>query len=184
MKNPFLVGENIYLRPLDLNDLRGNYINWLNDSEVCKYNSHHFFPYTALNAEEFIKQAYHRKNKLILAIILKRKNIHIGNISLQNIHYINRNAEFAILIGEKQFWGKGYAKEASFLVIKHGFEELNLHRIYCGTTSENIPMQRLTQYLGMKREGSRREAFFKHGRFIDILEFGILKDEFYKKFKL
>jgi ribosomal-protein-alanine N-acetyltransferase len=40
MKNPFLVGENIYLRPLDLNDLRGNYINWLNDSEVCKYNSH------------------------------------------------------------------------------------------------------------------------------------------------
>jgi RimJ/RimL family protein N-acetyltransferase len=184
MKNPFLVGNHIYLRVLGPDDLCGNYINWLNDSEVCKYNSHHYFPYAAINAEEFIRNACTSKDRLVLGVILKKKDIHIGNISLQNINYINRNAEFAILMGEKQFWGRGYAKDASFLLIKHGFNELNLHMIHCGTSSENIPMQRLADYLGMKKEGLRREAFYKHGKFIDIIEFGLLKNEFYNKFNL
>ena len=38
MKNPFLLGEKIYLRGLNEKDINGNYIKWLNDSEVCKYN--------------------------------------------------------------------------------------------------------------------------------------------------
>jgi [ribosomal protein S5]-alanine N-acetyltransferase len=181
MKIPFLIGKHIYLRTLLLEDLSGNYLNWLNDSEVCKYNAHHYFPYAHANAEEFIKNAYQTKDKIILAVVLKQKEIHIGNISLQNINFINRIGEFAILMGEKLFWGKGYAKEASLLIVKHGFDELNLHRICCGTSSENVPMQKLAEYLGMKREGVRREALFKHGRFVDIFDYGVLKTEFYDK---
>lgn len=184
MKNPFLTGERIYLRPLTFEDMDGNYIRWLNDADVCKNNSHHIFPYTRDLAQDYIKNAYVSKDKLILAVSLIENDLHVGNISLLRIDFMNQNAEFVILIGEKKYWGKGLSKEAAFLILKHGFDALNLHRIYCGTFHENTAMQKLAIYLGMKEEGVRREAFFKNGKFVDIIEFGVLKHEFYKKFNL
>lgn len=184
MKNPFLIGERLYLRPLDREDLNGNYISWLNDPEVSKGNSHHIIPYDYELAKNYIDNAYNSNDKLILAVVLKENDIHIGNISLLNINYLHQNAEFAILFGEKKYWGKGYSKNASLLIIRHGFEALNLKRIYCGTFSENIPMIKLADYLCMKKEGLRRKAFYKSGKFIDIAEFGVLKQEFFDKFKI
>lgn len=179
MSNHFLTGNEIYLRGLNLEDLEGNYIKWLNDAEVCNYNSHHVFPYYRENAEIYIKNASNSQNTLVLAIVLIENDLHIGNISLQNIDYINRSAEIAILIGEKDCWGKGYSKEAANLIIKHGFMELNLQRIYCGTSSDNISMQKLALSLGMIEEGRRRQAFFKHNQYVNIIEYGLLKHELY-----
>ena len=180
MKNPFLIGDKIYLRGLCLDDLEDNYIQWLNDAEVCRYNSHHVFPYFTENAESYIKKTFSNKNAIVLAIVFRENDFHIGNISLQEINYINRSAEFAILMGERDYWGKGYSKEAAFLIIKHGFMALNLHKVYCGTSSDNIPMQKLALSLGMVEEGRRRESMFKDGIYKDIIEYGVLKDEFIK----
>ena len=178
MKNQFLVGKKIYLRGLSKKDLKGNYIKWFNDPEVCKYNSHHVFPYMKESAENYIKKVENFKSDLVLAIILKENDLHIGNVSLQNINYINHNAEFAIIIGEKSDWRKGYSKEAAKMIIEHGFLKLNLHRIYCGTSCENIPMQKLALFLGMKEEGRRIDVLYKDGKFVNIIEYGLLKYNF------
>lgn len=178
MKCPFLESKRIYLRTLDFEDLKGNYIKWLNDEEVCKYNSHHVFTYSPEDAMQYIKDSKQSKTAIVLAIIEKETDTHIGNIALQSIDLVNKSAEFAVLLGEKSFWGKGFAKEALTLLLKHGFNEMNLHRIYCGTSSENKAMQKLAISLGMKEEGCRREALYKHGLYSDMIEYGILKDEF------
>lgn len=173
-----MVGKNVYLRPLEEKDLQGNYVWWLNDEEVSRYNSHHTFPYSYSEGVEYIKKSSKTKDKIVLAIVLSNRNLHIGNIALQNIDYVNRNAELAILLGEKDYWHKGYSKEAAFLILKHGFDELDLNRIYCGTSSKNIAMQKLAISLGMIQEGIRRKAFFKDGQYTDIVEYGILSSEF------
>ena len=178
----FLTGKTIYLRGLKEEDLSGGYVSWLNDTEVCQYNSHHVFPYSVENVRSYIRESSQAKNALVLAIILKQSNRHIGNISLQNINYINRSAEFAVLLGDKKYWGKGIAKEASRLIVEHGFKELNLNRIYCGTSADNIVMQRLARFLGMSKEGVRRQALYKHGRFVNIIEYGLLKAGFSEHF--
>ena len=184
MNKPFLTGENVALRPLEVGDLEGGYVSWLNDDEVCRFNSHHVFPYTEESGRSYIASQQDNRTALVLAIVDRHSNEHIGNISLQSIDYINRSAEFAILLGEKQFWGKGYSKEAAFMLLQHGFLELGLERIYCGTSEQNVPMQKLAAYLGMKEEGRRRRALFKHGVFRDIIEYGVLKTEFIVKFNL
>jgi len=178
MNNEFLKGKNIYLRPLKDDDLKGNYISWLNDPEVCKYNSHHTFPYTIEKAKAYISSVSGVPNMLVLAIVLNGQDRHIGNVSLQDINYINRSAEFAIVLGEKDCWGKGFSREAASLIVAHAFTSLNLNRVYCGTSSENIPMQKLAKYLGMKEEGRRRNAMFKNGIYTDIIEYGLLKQEY------
>jgi len=173
-----LEAKDLYLRPLKIEDAQGNYPRWLNDKEVCKYNSHGDVLYTKEMAVDYIKMVNGSKIDKVFAIVIKGSEKYIGNISLQCISIKNKNAEFAILIGEKDYYNKGYAKQASRILLRYGFEELNLHRIYCGTSIHNIPMQKLADSLGMKKEGQRIEAFFKNGQYVDLIEYGLLKKDF------
>ena len=167
-------GERIYLRPLHVNDAEGDYPNWLNDQAVCQYNSHGDTLYTKEMALSYIQSVQNNPTYKVFAICDKTSDKHIGNIALQAISSKNENAEFAILLGDKAFWSKGLSKEAGKLLLNYGFTVLNLHRIYCGTSEANIPMQHLALSLGMELEGRRKEAMKKHGIFYDILEYGIL----------
>ena len=178
MKHAFLSGATIYLRPLSEEDAAGPYVNWLNDAAVCRYNSHHVFPYNRKKALDFIENALLGKDAIVLAVCRNEDGMHIGNASLQKIDLVSRSADFAILLGDTNSWGRGIGKEAGTLLLRHGFLELNLHRISCGTSAENTGMQKLALSLGMKQEGTRRDALYKHGRYIDILEYGILAEEF------
>ena len=175
---PFIEGERINLRPLLIEDIGSDYLSWLNDSEVCRFNSHHVYPYTEALARQYITDVQDQRRHLVLAIVTRETGKHIGNVSLQSIDYVSHNAEYAILLGNRDYWGKGIAKEASLLILQHGFYTLNLHRIYCGTSSENIPMQKLARALGMEEEGRRREAMYKSGRYVDIIEYGLLRGGF------
>lgn len=180
MKNIFLAGKNLYLRSIRKSDLKGNYAQWFNDQKVCKSNSHGYFPSDAKKMEDYIERVNSGDSNLVLAIIFNKNKKHIGNISLQNINWVARSAEYAIIIGEKRFWGRSLAREASDLILRHGFLVLNLNRIYCGTPEDNIPMQKLALSLGMKKEGVRRQAFFKHGSYKDMFEYGVLRPEYLK----
>jgi len=181
MKCPFLIGSRIYLRALTLKDLSGHYLNWLNDPEVCQYNSHHVYPYSQEAGKKYIQAASRSNTALVLAIVDQASDTHIGNIALQEMDSLARSAEFAILLGEKSYWGRGLSKEAALLLMTHGFVSLNLNRIHCGTSAHNKAMQKLALFLGMKPEGRRRQALFKNGQFVDLLEYGVLKSEFQKR---
>ena len=97
---------------------------------------------------------------------------------MQAINWVSGSAEFAILLGDKSYWKKNVGFEAAKLIVEYGFKRLNLHRIYCGTSAENIGMQKLAAKLNMTEEGRRRGAMFKDGKYIDMLEYGVLKHEY------
>ena len=177
----FLKGTKIGLRAISNEDIGQNYLIWLNDQEVSAQNSHAYFPYSIEQLTSYIEKGLGSSSDLRLAIIELESQIHIGNVSLQNINWINRSAEFAILMGEKDFWGKGYGYQAAELLFSHGFNQLNLNRIYCGTTIENEGMKAIANKIGMAEEGLRRQAFYKSGKYQDIIEYGILRDEFLMK---
>lgn len=180
MQQPFLIGEKIYLRVILESDLNENYQQWFNDAEVCVFNSHHRFPNYRENMKGYFDTVIKSRDNLVLAIIDKQNERHIGNISLQGISHLDGSAELALIIGDKNYWGKAIGEEACHLIIDHGFNALNLHRIYCGTSIENKGMIRLAQKVGFQQEGIVREALFKNGGYKDILNFGLLKNE-YKK---
>ena len=116
-----------------------------------------------------------RKDILALAIILPKagKHFHIGNVSLQNIHPIYRSAELAIILGRMR--GHGFGYEACKLIVEHGFNAMNLHRISCGTFSTNSAMQKIARKLGMEREGIRKYAAYKDGAWVDVYEYGMCR---------
>ncbi|MEK6537820.1 MAG: GNAT family protein [Nitrospirota bacterium] len=178
MKNQLVTGKLVSLRVLEERDIDGPYSMWLNDPEVCQFNSHARFPVGKDDLRKYIQEAKRSSSMQVFAIVTKEKGSHIGNISLQNIDYVDRSAELAIIIGDKRYWGKGIGLEAWKLMMNYGFLVLNLHRLYCGCANKNLGMRRIAEKSGMKPEGRKRDAFFKDGGYDDILEFGILKNEY------
>lgn len=173
------LNEDYFVRTLVEDDLNGPYPGWFEDQEVCRYNSHGKFFKTKNYFREYLA-ALDREDRVVWAICHK-KDGHIGNVSLQQISAINRTAEFAIVLGDRRHWGKGVGRMAGHALLRHAFEKLNMKRIYCGTAATNEGMKRLAVALGMTHEGTRRGHLFLEGSRVDVLEYGILREEFAKQ---
>jgi len=178
MKTYFLRGEKISLRALTAEDIESDYRSWLNDSEVCNGTNHHRRPFTKEQALQLTQETGGSSATLFLGIECNEKSSLIGTIAVEQIDLISKVGELFILIGDKDYWGKGVGYESSMLVINHAFNELNLNRIHCGTEETNIGMQRLADKIGMIKEGVRRQHVFKSGEYRDVFLYSILKEEF------
>ena len=165
-----------FVRPLSEADLSGPYRSWFEDQEVCRFNSHGKFFKTEASFRAYVA-ALDQDDRAVWAVCHTGDG-HIGNISLQNLSRINRTAEFAIIMGDKRHWRRGVSLLAGRALLQHGFDKLNLSRIYCGTAAVNEGMKRLAIGLGMTLEGTRRQHLFVEGAYVDMLEYGILRDEF------
>ena len=180
MKVPFILGEKVYLRPLEKKDLNERYLSWLNDPEVTRYLETGIFPSTMDQLEKYYQQVSGSSSQVILAIIDKDSDEHIGNVKLGPINWVHRKAAFGIMIGEKKFWAKGFGTEATRLIIEYGFFRLNLHRIYLGVFAEHKGAIRSYEKVGFKIEGCMREDLFQDGQYKDHLWMGLLRSEYVK----
>ena len=121
------------------------------------------------------------RTSILLAIVIKSDQRHIGNIKLGSINWIHRLADMGILIGEKDCWGKGYATEAIRLVAGYAFEILNLHKLVAGVYSMNEGSSRAFLKAGFMREGAFKEHYFCEGRYVDSEMLGLLAPRYVAK---
>jgi RimJ/RimL family protein N-acetyltransferase len=89
-------------------------------------------------------------------------------------------AEIGYWIGVP-FWGRGYATEAVGAVLRFGFEELKLNRLYAGHFGRNPASGRVMAKNGMQREGVLRRHVKKWNEYVDIVYYGILRSEWESK---
>lgn len=175
MDNPFIVGQRIYLRPLDEADL-DRCLRWINDSEVLvTLGRRHPLGRTA--EQEWLREQYKSEDQMTLAIVLVDGDRHIGNCGFNEIDYVNRCGMFGILIGEKDVWGQGYGPEAADLILGYGFEQLGLHRIGLEVYSHNPRALRAYEKAGFVREGVLRESYFRNGVYHDTIVMAVLESE-------
>lgn len=169
---------NIQIRELSKNDLIE--INkWRNDHEVIDLLGNNFL-YIAKEVDEKWYENYlqTREQNKRLAIIDLDTEIIVGTIQLTGIHFINKTAEYSVMIGNKDYWGKGIGLTTSQKILKHGFNDLNLNRIYLTVLKNNERAIRLYKKIGFKEEGIHREAIYKNGYFQDLVFMAILKKDF------
>ena len=98
----------------------------------------------------------------------------IGNIGLMDIDHINRKAEVGLFIGEPENRSMGYGTEALRLILKYGFETLNLHNIMLHVHSDNQRAIACYNKVGFHEFGCRREAIYKNGSYFDLVHMEIL----------
>ncbi len=174
-----IVGKQVRLRAIEREDIP-RFVRWLNDSEVTQNLLINSPLSTAMEEKWFDHQMEIPPTQgQVLAIDAFVNNdwIHIGNCGLHSIEPVNHSAEFGIFIGEKEFWNKGLGTEATLLMLKHGFEDLNLHSIYLNVYATNLRAMKVYEAAGFVKEGVQREAVFKNGRYIDLIFMSILQSE-------
>jgi RimJ/RimL family protein N-acetyltransferase len=180
MRRPYLVGEKVYLRPLEESDLGEEYLSWLNDDEVTRYMETGAFPVTPADLRRYLERFQNSTTDLIFAIVDRQSDQHMGNVTLNHINWIHRTADTGIMIGRKEFCGKGYAFEAWSLLIEYAFTRLGLRRIIAGAIAGNTASVKVLTKLGFKIEGTRRQHALVDSEYRDGIQFGLFRDEFYK----
>jgi RimJ/RimL family protein N-acetyltransferase len=174
-----LKGEKVVLRPVRRSDI-DYFLKWFNDPEVTQYLSM-YLPMTEMAEEKFIEGLGKTEaGKNAMFVMEAGDNKPIGTVGLSNIHPKDHHAVFGIAIGEKDYWSNGYGTEAARLIIRYGFEQLNLHRINSFAISFNERSLRLHLRVGFREEGQQREAVFKNGEYHDHVMFVLLRNEWQK----
>jgi RimJ/RimL family protein N-acetyltransferase len=175
VKNPFLIGEKIYLRPLEREDA-SLFVSWLNDAEVNRT----LLFYRPINLPyeiEYIEKMYQREHDIGMGIVIKQSNKLVGATGLHRLDYRNRHAMFGIVIGDKSEWNKGYGTEATSLMTQYAFETLNMNRVWLHVYAFNERAIKAYTRAGFRQEGVLRQDCYREGRYWDTITMAILREE-------
>lgn len=170
-------GNRIYLRALAPNDYKTS-IKWRQDEEVWNTLGGTRYFVSEEYEKQWVESAIFDKDKIVLAICLKKDNRYIGNITLQNIDYINRSGHTQILIGDKDKWSKGYGTEAIMLLLSYAFFEKGLNRITAYVLESNKNSLKMHEKCGYHIEGHLRQSVYKNGCFHNQYVLSVLKEDF------
>lgn len=173
-----IYGRRVRLRAVEHGDV-AIFHEWINDPEVTRGLSM-YLPFSLSDEENWYQSLSKRdmRERPLAIEIRKGKAWHlIGNCGVFGIEDVNRSAELGIMIGEKSQWNKGYGAEVMTLLLRHGFETLNLNRIFLRVYTENVRAVRSYEKAGFVLEGRMREAVYRHGKYDDMLIMSVLRSE-------
>lgn len=169
---------NVYLRALEIEDAR--IINtWRNDHELTYNLAGNFFFVSYEREKESIRLKILDDSKHIyLGICENESKKLIGYGSINNIDLRNLKAEWrSIFIGDKEYLGKGFGKEASSLILRFLFDQYPINKCYGYCFEDHPATPSLLKTLGFKKEGVLRDHIYKNGVFKNVLLFSILRNE-------
>ncbi|MFT3919020.1 GNAT family N-acetyltransferase [Cloacibacterium sp.] len=137
------------------------------------------FPYKKENADFWFQMAEFsfQKNEAFIFGIREKENLKlIGAVGL-HLDNSNNKAEVGYWLG-KSFWNKGYVSEALQKVLKFGFEELNLNKIYASHFLHNPASGKVLEKCGFVFEAVLQQEILKNGKFYDLFRYCILKSNY------
>lgn len=175
MKNAFLTGERVHLRPLETRDAPV-IVTWFNDPGVRR-TLQVYRPLTVDAEIEWLERTARSDRDLVLGIVPRGTQRLIGVVGLHGIDLRHRHAGFGITIGETGEWGKGYGTDATAVLVAHAFDTLNLNRVWLHVYEFNERGRHAYERVGFVLEGTLRQAHFNDGRYWDVHTMAVLRSD-------
>ena len=171
-------GEKVALRAIEREDLPKIW-EWLNDEEVMYYWSMPGITVSLAELEHhFSRSAETKEPGRRWFTIETRDRLPIGIIAYFDLRERHHRAEIAIIIGDKEYWGKGYGADAIMALLRFLFNELGLNRVHLRVAEFNTRAIKCYEKCGFAKEGTLRQWFFVEGRYHDGFLMSILRQEF------
>jgi len=177
-RTPILTTERLVLRAFAHADV-ANLVRFAGSDAVHATTLNIPHPYTEQHAIDWI--ATHQAilaagHGFVWAIAHGDTDELVGTIDIR-LRMVHKRAEIGYWIGPPH-WGKGYATEAVGAVLRYGFDELGLYRIYADHFAGNDASGRVLTKAGMLQEGTLRGQFVKAGRHIDTVLYAIIQPDY------
>jgi len=175
----FLVGEKIYLRPIEPEDAK--ILKKGENDPIVREALFLALPTNLAREEEKIRQYIASKQAIVLTIVERSSNLPVGQTAFFKIDYINRSTVYYLAILDPSYWSKGFGKETTRLMVNYAFKTLNLNRIQLHVYAENTPAIKIYQRVGFVKEGVLRQAMFRNGGYCDFWVMGMLRQDWMVK---
>jgi [ribosomal protein S5]-alanine N-acetyltransferase len=174
MKSPTIESESYLLRPFKTSDM-DLWQKWYIDSEVQAFMPESFNePQDIEEQYKYIEECGSNEEGYYWSIETK-DGVTIGTTALTELNDYHGVANLGIVIGDKNYWGKGVATEVISALVKYVFEHLNIFSICAEVEEENIPMMKALKKVGFKQDGLFESARVKNSKRINVHHFGIVK---------
>ncbi len=171
-------GKRVRLRSIERSDIP-RFVAWLNDPQVTR-GLLLALPLSSVDEEKWFDSMQARpmeEHQLAIEVMTPGGWVHVGNCGFHNLDWRNRSGEVGLFIGEKQMWGQGYGSDVMRLLLRHGFNTLNLNRIYLHVFENNPGAIRSYEKVGFVHEGRLRQDVYKEGQYLDVLIMSVLRAE-------
>lgn len=178
---PMIQGEKVRLRRPERADLP-RFAGWLNDPEVRRHLAL-IYPMSGAHEEHWFEEQL-KKEPALQAFVIEAARVGgdaawnpVGVIGFHAIDWRSRAGELGLVIGEKSVWNAGLGTDAVRTLVRWGFRELNLNRVFLRVFEDNAPAIRCYEKVGFKHEGRLRQDRYQDGRYLDTLVMGLLREE-------
>ena len=175
-----LTGTAYRLTPFTETDITDRYLGWLNDPEVNRYLELRIARQTRETALAYVTSFYNGSEEKYMWAIrpIDGDGTPVGTITLAFINRYHQTGEIGLMIGNRDYWGRGASTEALDLLCAFAFERIDLRRLVAGTYAPNRGMNITYKMLGFALEGRLRQAFRLDGEdYTDGFRWALLRDE-------
>lgn len=170
-----LISNNdIQIRLFEESDIASK-VEWINNPLNNEF-LHYDIP---LEYEKTLLWFKNKNNSNRLDCVIVYKNVAVGLIGLLQIDQVNKKAEFYISMGDVSYKGKGIATQATKLLLKYAFENLNLNKVYLNVDEKNTIACHLYEKVGFVCEGVFINDMIHKGEFINRKRYAIYKQNKY-----
>jgi len=170
-----IAGESIYLKILEEKNASSEYCRWLNDQEVNEYLETREAAIPEL--KKYIKEKLESEDCLFFGIFYKENDKHIGNLKLELTGEGKKSVDYGIMIGDKNYWGKGIGTEATRLILNFSFNKLNADTVELSVLADNKAAIRIYEKTGFKIIERKIKSVNHDGRLFDDIVMAISRDK-------
>jgi RimJ/RimL family protein N-acetyltransferase len=154
------------------------FVDWMNDWEVRRFlNPAAALPMSLDEETKWYEENHPAEGSYLFAILTLADNRLIGSCGLHKVDLKNRSGVFGIIIGEHEYWSKGYGTDATRTLLDFAFGELGLHRVELEVNDFNPRAVRAYEKAGFRRDGVLRDSLYREGKFHDVFVMSILREE-------
>ena len=145
------------------------YWKWIRDKEVTRYLTGAQFPKTYRAEIRWFRQTKRKKDEKLFIILDAATKKPIGNLGIHQISIFNKKAGIGLMIGEKDFWNKGYGTDALKTALRYCFKKLKLNKVTLTVDVQNKRGIRCYEKCGFVTIGFLKD---------DAIRSGIMKDSY------
>ncbi|MFC9427476.1 GNAT family N-acetyltransferase [Streptomyces sp. NPDC056987] len=171
-----VLGELVKLRAMEPAEAEQLW-HWNHDPEVMRWMSDGYAQSLAQvrkGIEERPRNAY---GDVLYGVETLADATLIGLVRLRDTEPETGCAALDIYLGEKQYWGRGYATDAMRTICRYGFDKMRLHKITLKVVTENHAAHHVYRKIGFVEEGRLRQVFRRDGQWYDMFTMGLLEGE-------
>lgn len=153
-----------------------DYLRWINDREVTRWMETGIFPVRIDDLAIYLDTYY--KELFAVGCYNEAKDSwdYIGHVRLIP-RWSHRTAEYGIMIGARERWGKGYGESATALAMIYAFGHLGLNKVHLGVVEANISAVHMYSKIGFKEEGRLKNHFYYNFQWHDILQMALFRED-------